>query len=260
MNKKWVNISIWSIYAVVMIVLLSFVSVQEKKVPLKGIDVKIVADENRFVNAQDIERLILKTDSLGKPMATFRLNDLEKIINNHPDIEQADVYKTIDGKLNVELTQRHPVVRVFTPSESYYIDKNGKLMPVSKRFTARVPVISFSHPEPYGTWYKYSFSQNLPDTIAHKTLLDDAFKLASFIKQDTFLNAQIEQLFVNKDFDWVLIPKVGNHTIVLGSADDLASKFKKLKLFYLKGIRNVGWDKYRSINLKYKNQVVCTKK
>ena len=91
-------------------------------------------------------------------------------------------------------------------------------------------------------------------------MLDDAFKIARFVRQDKFLNAQIEQLFVNKELDWVLIPKVGNHTIVLGSAEDLEAKFKKLKLFYKKAMKNIGWDKYRTINLKYKNQVVCTKK
>ncbi|HCQ29109.1 MAG TPA: hypothetical protein DIU39_02410 [Flavobacteriales bacterium] len=260
MNKKWLNISLWALYGILLVLLLSFVNAKEKQVPLQKIEVEIAKDENRFINTKDIEQLILKNDSLGKPIISFKLNELEKIIANHPDIEKAQIYKSINGVLNVEIVQRRPIVRVFSADESYYIDENGKLMPVSKRFTARVPVVSLTQKEPYGIWYKYNFASQIPDSLAHKTLLDDAFKIARFVRQDKFLNAQIEQLFVNKELDWVLIPKVGNHTIVLGSAEDLEAKFKKLKLFYKKAMKNIGWDKYRTINLKYKNQVVCTKK
>ena len=260
MNKKWVNIALWGLYGVLLIFLLSFVSVKENQTALQKIEVDIAQDENRFVNTKDIEELILKNDSLGKPLAHFKLNELEKIIRNHPDIETAEIYKSINGKLNVEVVQRKPIVRIFSAQESYYIDENGKLMPISKRFTARVPVVSLQTEEPYGTWYKYTFASQIPDSLAQKTHLDEAFKIARFIRNDDFLKAQIEQLFVNKDLDWVLIPKVGNHTIVLGSAEDLNAKFKKLKLFYKKVMKNVGWEKYRSVNLKYKNQVVCTKK
>jgi cell division protein FtsQ len=260
MNKKWLNIILWSLYGIALILLLSFVNAKEKETPLQQIEVDIAKDENRFINNNDIVEMILKNDSLGKPLISFKLNELEKIINNHPDIEKAEIYKSINGKINVEVVQRKPIIRVFSSDESYYIDQSGKLMPVSKRFTARVPVASLQNKEPYGKWYKYNFSTQLPDSVTTLTLLDDAFKIASFIRNDTFLKAQIEQMFVNKDLDWVLIPKVGNHTIVLGSADDLESKFKKLKLFYLKALKNVGWDKYQTLNLKYKNQVVCTKK
>ena len=47
--------------------------------------------------------------------------------------------------------------------------------------------------------------------------------------------------------------------------DDLTEayeeKFEKLKMFYTEGLNKTdGWNKYSTINIKYKNQVVCTKK
>ena len=53
---------------------------------------------------------------------------------------------------------------------------------------------------------------------------------------------------------------MGSHKIILGSAHDLEKKFEKLKVFYRKGLEKVGWDRYQTINLKFENQVVCTKR
>ena len=58
-----------------------------------------------------------------------------------------------------------------------------------------------------------------------------------------------------------LFPAIGNQKIVFGNAKDVAEKFNKLKLFYTEGLnKSDSWTKYSSINLKYKNLVVCTKK
>jgi cell division protein FtsQ len=48
---------------------------------------------------------------------------------------------------------------------------------------------------------------------------------------------------------------------VFGDAKDFEEKFEKLKTFYTEGLNKTdGWNKYSTINIKYKNQVVCTKK
>jgi cell division protein FtsQ len=52
---------------------------------------------------------------------------------------------------------------------------------------------------------------------------------------------------------------VGNHKIILGDCSDLEQKFKKLFAFYKDGLNKIGWNTYKTINLKYKNQVVCTR-
>jgi cell division protein FtsQ len=56
-----------------------------------------------------------------------------------------------------------------------------------------------------------------------------------------------------------LTPTVGNHQIILGKIADYRENLNKLQLFYEKGLAEVGWNRYSVINLKYKNQVVCTK-
>ena len=79
------------------------------------------------------------------------------------------------------------------------------------------------------------------------------------MEADEFWKAQIIQVKVLENGELELIPRVGNHTILLGTTDELELKFKKLKIFYEKGLSKTGWNEYSQINLKFDNQVVCTK-
>ena len=107
----------------------------------------------------------------------------------------------------------------------------------------------------------------ISDTSFHPLTIEKVYMLADYIRHHEFWNDQVQQVFVNADGDLELIPRVGNHTIILGDVTagqngekELNEKFKKLFLFYKEGLSKQGWDKYSAINLKYKDQVVCTKK
>ncbi len=91
-------------------------------------------------------------------------------------------------------------------------------------------------------------------------MIDDIFAVVSFIEKDEFLKAQIQQIFINEKNDIELVPMVGDHKIILGDKKDLDTKFRKLLLLYQKGLSKTGWNQYSIINLKFKNQVICTKK
>jgi cell division protein FtsQ len=85
------------------------------------------------------------------------------------------------------------------------------------------------------------------------------YKIASYVDKHEFWKAQIEQIFVTRDNEFILIPKVGNHIILFGNAEEGDEKFEKLFVFYKEGLNRVGWNKYSSINIKYKGQVICKK-
>ena len=83
--------------------------------------------------------------------------------------------------------------------------------------------------------------------------------LIRFIQNDDFLNAWIDQIYVNRQSEFELVPRNGAHTIEFGKAENMEVKFNKLMKFYKFGLAHVGWGSYKRINLKYKNQVVCSK-
>ncbi len=259
--NRWLQISLWSIAIALIAVVFGFVNKSKNEIvfekPLIDIDYET---ENRFISETDVEnQIVTKADTGDLLLSNFDVNHIEEKLNNDPSIKDAQVYKTVNGKLIVNVKQRRPIVRVFSKNGSYYIDENGSLMPLSNKYAARLLIVSGDLNEPFAKRYKFNYN-NLSDSLVDKTILDDIYKLANFIDKSEFWKAQIEQIAVNKVSEFELIPKVGNHKIVFGGTSNLEGKFEKLMIFYKKGLSKTGWNEYSEINLKYKNQVVCKKR
>jgi cell division protein FtsQ len=73
----------------------------------------------------------------------------------------------------------------------------------------------------------------------------------------------VEQINVstNSDNEYTitLIPRIGHHTINLGTIDNFENKLARLHTFYEKALPTIGWDKYTTINLEYDGQIICKK-
>lgn len=262
--KKILNISIWTTLLLGTLVLLGFSKHRQSEMPCRKIIINIDRSENNFfVNEEDIFSMVYHEmdTNLNRPISIINTEKIEKQLNNHPSIANAEVYKSIDGELMIDVEQRKPIIRVFNLSgDSYYLDENGKLMPPSEKFTARVMVANGYLFESYEKVYQYNAREIAGnDSLASRSRLDDIFLFADYINKHPFWQAQIEQLYVNKDFEIELIPRVGNHTIVFGDASGLNEKFNKLMIFYNQGLNKTGWNEYSTINLKFKDQIICTK-
>lgn len=208
-------------------------------------DIRIVVKdslEKHFVNEKDVE-LILKRASLnpiGKPMGKINTEKIENVLMDNQMIREVEAYKTPSGIIRLEIVQKMPVLRIMGVRGNYYVDNEGSTMPVSSHYVAHVPV---------ATGY-----------VEKAFAMTDLYKFALFLQENKFWYNQIEQIFVYPDKEVELVPRVGNHRILLGSLEDYRTKLDNLRLFYRQAIPYVGWDKYSLINLKYKNQIVCTKK
>jgi cell division protein FtsQ len=221
-------------------------------------------EDNYFVEEKDVLQMAYQRgDSLkGQSLASIDVFALETIFNTHPSIQKTDVYKSIEGKLYIQVKQRRPIARIVNyMSESYYIDNYGKLMPLSENYAARVPVFCGKIPNSYGANYGRSLTNEFlsEDSLnMNFRILNSIYHLAAYIDSSEFWKAQIEQVMV-VDNDFVLIPKVGDNKIIFGDAKNTRKKFEKLMLFYQEGLSKTGWNKYSVINLRFENQVVCTK-
>jgi len=261
--NKILNIGIWVVLSVALLVVLGFVgNIQSKRTCT---DIRIDIDRsngNYFVEEEDIYAMVYhEMDTLlGRPVSAIKAEKLEHKINNHPSVYNSEVYKTIDGQLVIQVKQRTPIVRLFSfDGDSYYLDSTGRVMPPSEKYTSRVFVAN-GHIYDSFIDINHLNARMINDSLQNRTLVGDIFTFAEYIRKDPFLKAQIEQLYVNKDFEIELIPRVGNHRIVFGDATEIEEKFNKLKIFYNKGLSNTGWNEYSVINLKYSNQVVCKKR
>jgi cell division protein FtsQ len=89
--------------------------------------------------------------------------------------------------------------------------------------------------------------------------LYDIHLLAEIINSDSTLKALIEQVYVTGSGKIQLVTKAGSHVVYMGDTTDAAEKLENLKHFYKYGLVKTGWNKYKKVNLEYKNQIVCTK-
>lgn len=234
-----------------LIVLMSFISVKKAGVVCTGVKVYIPGNEY-FIDQAEVDNILQVSSHtlVGRKMENINIQDLEKRLQANPFIESAKVYMDMDGVIQVEISQRHPVLRILNRfDQDFYIDQHGLKIPLSNNFTAQVLVANGNIDEMF---------TNRIDTL-HTGLAKDIYRTAEFIRKDTLWNAQIAQIYVNQAREIELIPRVGNHKILLGRADSLATKFHNLQIFYKQAIPQVGWDKYRVINIKYANQVIGIK-
>nr|WP_255502339.1 MULTISPECIES: cell division protein FtsQ [Parabacteroides] len=208
-------------------------------------DLQVVVKDSldkHFVSESDLVTILKKADlnPIKKPMDAINTDRIETELKKNEMIARIEAYKTPSGIVKLEVEQKIPILRVISSRGNFYVDNLGTTMPVSFRYVADVPLVS--------------------GYVEKELAVTDLYKFALFLQENEFWNNQIEQIYVHPDNEVELIPRVGNHRIVLGTFDDFQEKLDNLRLFYDKVIPKVGWEKYSIINLKYKDQIVCTKR
>ncbi len=205
-----------------------------------------------LIDAEDVRQLIKRSFGYHleeQPLGILNVERVERVLEEDPFVLDAEVHINAKNEVKIKVFQREPVLRIVDDNGlNYYLDGEGIKLPLSKHFTARVLVATGNIPP------------HSPDFLQRKKhILKDLFHLAKLILDDEFLKSLLEQIYVSKG-EFVLIPKVGEQKILLGKFDNVEDKLKRLKIFYEEGIPYEGWQKYRTINLKYNNQVVCKRK
>lgn len=236
------------------LMLTSFNSKYQVNSICENLQININHEQNLyFVDETDIRETLIKMlgDSVkGEKLDEIPVRSIEKIIEENPYVEHAETFLDANGDLHIDIVQKQPLVRVINRyGVHYYISEKGNKIPVSAKFTSRVPVITGAIDEGIKN----------PDTIETQTL-NNVLELARFIHKNTFWNAQIEQINISNNGEIVLVPKLGNQLIEFGMIENIETKFSNLELFYKKGLNYTGWDKYETINVAFNGQVVCKKK
>lgn len=217
----------------------------------------------RFVTPKIILQKLTESGQMpiGMPIHRIDTHSLEEQIGQMVAVRQVQAYTTLAGELRIDIRQRQPVVRVFNANgQSYYIDDAGLIMPSMGSFTAHVLVVSGNIREPFVPKANVNVMQ-WNDSLQHgqRPLICQLMELVHHIVGSEFWSAQVEQIYVDGPNDVRLVPTVGPHTILLGSPEGFEGKLRKLRAFYTKALAHEGWNAYRAINLKYSNQIICTK-
>ncbi|MGC9330490.1 MAG: cell division protein FtsQ/DivIB [Bacteroidales bacterium] len=260
--NKWKDIKgilKWALLIGYFVVIMGFVKKEHRLVVCKEINYEI-DDRHKFVDTVDVYKLLVK-DSLypvGNKICNINLKQIEDLIVSNPAIQSAEVFLQLDGSMFIDVKQRNPVMRIITESNMhYYLDDHNTIMNTEFNYTADVPVLSGYFPDMLVMAFKQgNDSLKLRE---YNFTIRDIIEFLGFLYRDELWRNMIVQIYINDDHEFELVPRVGNHLIILGTLDDYAYKMKKLEALYKKAFSEFGWQNYKTINLKYSNQVVCSK-
>lgn len=236
---NWINVKLLLMFALV-IFLFSFTSKRNEERKLKKTLVEFVDENSPFITEESVNKLLIENNSSVKNIQKDKvdLNNLEKNLNNHNMIQKCEVFVTVDGVLKAVVKQKTPVARVFDVNGSFYVDYEGHKMPLSDNFTARVPIVS-------GTINKKNSEE-----------LTTVFR---YIYEDEFLQKNIIGVEVLPDGNLKMMNRNFNYVIDFGKTINVDKKFKNYKAFFQKAVQDSLINNYKTVNLKFTQQVVCTK-
>ena len=223
--------------------LYGFAAHRNAKKERKNINVVFEIGQYLFVSYETVNKLLIQNLEAynNQSKENINLNNLEGFLKRNKMIENAEIFLNFSGDLGAIITQRTPVLRVANETETYYYDKLGEKMPLSNNYSARVPITT--------------------DTIAGEDGFD-IITLSNTIRNDDFLKKQIigiDQIEGGKKDQFELKTRVGDQKIIFGDLSRMEEKIAKLKVFYQKIMLDSTLTDYKTINLKFYNQIVCEK-
>ncbi|MDD5151317.1 MAG: cell division protein FtsQ [Flavobacterium sp.] len=236
---NWTNIRLILMFTLV-IFLFSFTSNRNESRKLTKSVVVFVGENAPFVDQETVNKLLIENnkDAQSIDKDKLDLNKLEKALNTQEMIEKSDVFVSIDGVLKAVVKQKTPIARVFDGDESFYIDYKGNRMPLSTNFTARVPLVSGE---------------------INKKNSEDLAELFRIIHNDEFLKKNIIGVQIMPNGSLRMLNRNFNYQIDFGKTIRVKAKFNNYKAFFQKAVLDSSLYKYKTIDLRFAQQVVCTK-
>lgn len=250
--RKVILIVTWSIIGCGIISLLVAANSEEQHHTCQDVTISILGTgEKYFIGKTDISDM-LRAGANGRlrnrPLPRINLANLENLLEDNPWIADAELYFDSRSVLHVVVTERQPIARVFTKNgNSFYIDSSGLRMPLLKKVSARVPVIT-------------NFTNHKKLGAKDSILLNEIKQIAVLLDKEPFWSAQIAQVDITDDRKYEFIPVIGSHIIRVGRVEKIDQKLKRLLVFYQQVLSKTGFDKYNVLDLQYEGQVVAMHK
>lgn len=236
---NWASIRLLLMFGL-LVFLYSFTGKRNLQRNITKAEVLFVGENQLFVKQKTVNKLLIENRSDPKNIAkdALDLNILEKTIDSHPMIDKSEVSVSVDGVLKAVVKQRTPIARITGDGVSFYVDYKGSTMPLSSNYTARVLLVS----------------GEINDKNREKFA-----KLFRVIYDDVFLKKNIIGMQIMPNGSVLLLNRNYNFKIDFGQLINVEQKFMNYKAFFQKVVLDSSIKKYKKIDLRFTEQVVCTK-
>lgn len=214
----------------------------------------IIADStvNGFVSVKDITTLINREYGKvnGKPIDSVDLNKIERIAGIRSAVRTSEAYITSDGKLNVRITQRRPVVRFQNGNTGFYADEDGFLFPLQKTFSAEVPIVEGSLPVSVSD----AANGRMTNPRQKEWIMQIIGMILSF-DNDKRWRGCITQIHVNGHQELEVATRRGKEVFLFGQPTDIQDKMDKMETYFriILPSRN---KPYKTVDLRFKGKIL----
>lgn len=260
MMKKILNRVVWLLFFILSMGLVVWANIEHSNSNCTDIKVELKSTDYPALTSKDaIKTNILESMPalIGQSTKKIELEELEKHVAQNNRLSNVKAFLNLNGVISIKAHPRKAILRIFdSKGQNLYLGSEQVLMNNSSEHTQRIIVASghITHLSNEERKRVLSGKESLP------SIYKDLYEIANYIHKDDFLDALIDQIYVNKNQDLDLTPKVGVRKIYFGKAENIEEKLENLKAFYINGKNKIDWRKYKSINIKYRNQIVCSKK
>ena len=268
------NVLTWTAILVYVIVVSRYSGECRRERTCRSVEGRVLdSAERRFITPAMVRGWFEteKVPLVGRELSSINTLELESLVRKRGFVKTARVYTSFDGRLHVELTQRRPVMRMNSiEGYDFYVTEDDCILPLQRQCVEYVPVVTGRFRPPFRRGYVGPLD-SLAGSEEKKVAKNYSFlvKLINFVKfvdNDAFWKAFVVQINVDDSApdgaegpSVEIVPRAGNQVVRLGSLDGYREKLDKLMSFYRNGAAYEGWDRYRYIDLDYKDQIVCIK-
>ena len=237
--RKYIDIIKGFLLLTLVIFLFAFSSQRNAQLPIQNTHIEFVGEDHLLITKDMVNKLLIQNQQAVECMTKdiLDLNVLETKISSHPMIEKAEVYLTVNGEIRVKVAQRTPIARVIS-EPSFYIDNQGEMMPLSAEYSARVVLVH--------------------GNVDAKNI-DRIHRLLKHVDQDDFLKLYVTEIIVDEHEIFSLFLRTYDFEVIVGTLENLNKKINNLKAFYQKAKKDKLLQTYKTVNLQFDQQVVCTK-
>ena len=258
MVKKILSIILWTITGAALIVLFVFGRNWYLESPLKGINLSL--ERNHMNGFVERDSLFAQAESIcdlahQNNISNVDLQRINKLLTDNPWIESGNAYIDLNDTMVIKAKEYEPVLRVFgNDGRSVYITAEGVIIPSSVRYTPHLIIASgnFNIPAPHR-------NANVNDSVYSSTGLAEALILSQAVESDTYLASHIGQIYRNEDGDFELTVNNLPPKVIVGDISNIKHKLSRLRALLEKYNNTEELVNYKTLDLKYKNQIVCTK-
>ena len=195
-----------------------------------------------FTDTDDLAIAIETVSPVGELADSVNYASIFEALRPLPYVKDIDVSMNFRGRLTFTIGEYEPIALIVDGTERMYVSDDGVLLPLVPGRAKDVPLV-------------YGFRASAPGDSLSGAAWEEMEQFLTEAKKSTVNWATLSELAWNETEGVVALSHENGVKLVFGR-EDFSERLAHWELFYTDVIRHEGIDKFRLIDLRFRNQIV----